>query len=323
MRLNWWWLAPALVLGALGATISYKAAVPERSDWAAAVDHVRSHLKAGDGVAWTPYWAGEGRLFLHELPAFHLPEAQDADLARFERVWLLGAFGRDSDDLPPGHTRVDRREFGGVTLDLVEVGGARVKTDLYERLNGAQVRRRGSAGVAECDFWDGRGWHCLGRRDKGTIERCLAESTRERLQRHRRRRKPHCGLDPWLNVSRDIRVIGAAPRRCVWVHPVAGKEVVVRLPETDFGNELVFKYGFTDKVISDHYRDTPRTRPVRVRISRDQEQIGERVMEPLPGWFVWRLPTPAGKGEVELAFETDVHLDAHLCIDVTTRESRP
>ena len=78
MRLNLWWLAPALVLGALGATVSYRMNVPERSDWEAATAHVRTHLTEGDGVAWAPYWAGEGAS-LHGLPGFHLPEVEEAD----------------------------------------------------------------------------------------------------------------------------------------------------------------------------------------------------------------------------------------------------
>ena len=37
-------------------------------------------------------------------------------IVRYERVWLLGAFGRNADDLPPEHKRLDRKLFGGITL---------------------------------------------------------------------------------------------------------------------------------------------------------------------------------------------------------------
>jgi hypothetical protein len=323
VRLNWWWLAPVLVLGALGATVNYRMAVPERSHWKAATDHVRTQLQAGDGVAWAPYWASEGRLYFEGLPGFHLPQVNDADLSRFGRVWLLGAFGRNADDLPSGHTLVERTVFGGVTLDLVQVGGERVRTDLYRQLQEAVVTRTAASSELNCDFWDGRGWHCIGRKDPRTIEACLGESTRQRLQRHRRRRQPHCGLDPWLNVSRDVRVIGSAPRRCVWVHPVVGKQVKIRLPKADFGNELVLKHGFTDKVITDNYRDSPRTRPVSVQVKRGEVVIGQRTIEPVSGWREWRIETESGQAELEVLFETEVHLDAHLCIDLTTRGERP
>ena len=101
------------------------------------------------------------------------------------------------------------------------------------------------------------------------------------------------------------------------MHPVAGKQVIIKLPKAEFGDEVVLEYGFTDKVI-DGYRSTPRTRPVQVQIGRDGAPVGKRTIEPTSGWHRWRLPTEPGVGEVELIFETDAHLDSHLCVDLTT-----
>ena len=323
MRLNGWWLAPVLVLGALGATIKYRTAVPDRSHWKAAVESIRVGLEEGDGVAWAPYWAGEGRLFLEGLPAFHLPNLETPDLSRYERVWLLGAFGRNADDLVPPHQLIERLAFGPLTLDLIQVGGQTVISDFYEDLSKVEVKRVQGARSQACDFWSGRGWYCLKGRSAESVRACLNETTAARLKRHRRRSNPSCGLDPLLNVSRDIRVIGAMPRRCVWVHPVAGKTVVVKWPGVSLGKELIIDHGFTDKVTTDNYLKETRAHPISVRMLKNGELLGEHVIAPESGWRRWTVPTQAGQGDIQFEFTTQAHLDAHLCIDVTSRGARP
>lgn len=323
-RLNPWWLAPLAVVLAAVMVLRQRAAVPEPGDWQAATEAIRAGLEPGDGVAWAPYWAGEGRLFMHGLPGFHLTDVEAADLSRFRRVWLMGAFGRDADDLPPGHTPVERRIFGEVTLDLVEVGGERVVGDLRADLEQARVSRSGRR-VERCDFWDGRGWHCKVSKGPEKTRRCLAQPI---SRRHRqRRRDPHCGLDPWLNVSRDVRVIGDFPRRCIWFHPMAGKTLRLHWPTAPDGASLVIDHGFTDKVITDHTRKETRTRPATLRVRRGGVEgpvIGQQPVPPEKGWRRWRLPLdgPLGDG-LTIEVDTEATPDGHLCIDATVRAPAP
>lgn len=322
-RFNPWWLAPIAALAAAVMALWQRSEVPARGDWQAAAEAARAELQPGDGVTWAPYWAGEGRLFLHGLPAFHMPQAESADLSRFRRMWLMGAFGRDAADLPPGHAVVKRQAFGEVTLELVEVGGERVVGDLRADLEQARVSRAGRT-TERCDFWDGRGWHCKLSRSPDQTRRCLGLPVE---QRHRqRRRDPNCGLDPWLNVSRDVRVIGDAPRRCVWFHPVAGKTLRVSWPTAPAGASVVVDHGFTDQAITDHTRAETRTRPATLRVRRggdDGPVIGEHEVTPEKGWRRWRLPLEGGGEGLTIEVETEATVDAHLCVDVTVRAAAP
>ena len=114
------------------ALVRSKSDVPAREDWAQAIDKTRSELKGGDGVTWAPYWAGEGRLFFHGLPAFGSPPDDDSVFHEFKRVWRLTAFDADR-RLTTGHARAGRWQFGGVKLDLLvkeqaDVVGTLLKT---------------------------------------------------------------------------------------------------------------------------------------------------------------------------------------------------
>lgn len=313
-----WWLAPLIVALGVARIYAQRSSVPAPDDWRAAAEAVGAGLQDGDGVTWAPYWAGEGRQFLHGLPGFHLPDVEAADLARYERVWLMGAFGRDADDLPEGHRRVERQDFGEVTLDLVEVGGERVMGDLYAALETARVTRESRRSEA-CDFWDGRGWHCTLKKSPDATRRCLARPIDRRLRD--RRRDPHCGLDAWLNVSRDVRVIGDFPRRCVWFHPQQGKTLRLVWPDAPAGGSLVIDHGFSDQVITDHTRKEIRTTPATLVVRRGEATLGEHVVTPEKGWRRWRLPAGEG-GPIVIEATTESTTDAHLCIDVTVRGSR-
>ena len=321
MRFNAWFLAPLFVILGVLATANYRSSVPERSDWQAATAHIRAAVQAGDGVTWAPYWAGEGRLYLHNLPAFHLPKLESADLARYRRVWLMGAFGSSAADLPGEPHVLESHAFGAVTVELVEVKEAPVVADLYAELNDVRV----TSGTSKvCDFWDGRGWHCKTRLSRPRTEACLKESTGQRLNRHRRRRKPHCGLDRWLNVSRDVRVIADYPRRCVWFHPRAGKATRIAWKIPAGSRNLVLDYGFTDKVMTDHTRPTTRTAPAQLKILLNGKTQGDVQVPASKGWRRWTKALAVNE-ETELVLEasTSSTVDAHLCIDATVRGEAP
>ncbi len=328
--INPWWAVP--LVAALSTTLMavQQARVPSRADWLAAADVVRAGLQSGDGVTWAPTHADEARVTLHGLPAFRVPDVAAADLSRYDRVWLMGAFGRDFDDLPAGHRLVRRQAFGEVTLDLVEVGGERIYADLradLERVRVSQVR--GEQRVA-CDFWDGIGWHCMTRQTPDAARACLATPLSRQLARDprpgRRLVEPNpwarfCGLDAWINVSRDVRVIGDEPRRCVWYHPRAGHAVRLEWPvDAARGERLVIDHGFTDAVTV--ARNTPsKVHPARLVARRGEVTLGEVEIAASAGWHRWEVPL-IGEGPVVLELTTADHTDAHLCIDATVRGPR-
>lgn len=315
---NWWWIAPALGAVCVFALWRQQGQIPSRGDWERATDTIREELKPGDGVTWAPYWAGEGRLYLHGLPGFHVPDITHPDFSRYKRVWLLGAFGASASDLP-GWKRslIKREQFGNITLDLVEVVEPRVVSDLRADLDKAAVRRVRGKTTKACDFWSGEGWHCDLKFSPEKTRACLAKPIN---QRHRmRRRNPNCGLNRWLHVSRDVRVIGDSPRRCIWMHPKAKTRVETRwtVPAAD---TLVIDYGFADQMISDHPKPGTRVKPARIEVLFDGRPLDTKVVEPVKGWNRWRMSLGGHGGEITLVITSDSTVDAHLCLDVTARK---
>ena len=332
-RLNAWLLVPLAVLAGVGALVWQQARIPTREDWQAATAAVREELEPTDGVAWIPYWAGEGRLFLHGLPAFHLTEPEQADFARYRRVWLLGAFGHGASDLGGEHRVLRSQAFGRITLELIEVAGPRVTADLRAELDRVKVTRIDTQGrETKCDFWDGRGWWCDLRKAPEAIRTCLAQTTEARFSQ--RQRDPTCGLPTWFDgpgrygvgrgpqpVARDARVIAEAPRRCVWFNPPPGRAVQrIEWPVTGTGT-LVLDHGFTDHAITDHGWDGTRTREAVVRVKRGGQIIKEIKALPIKGWLRTEVEL-AGEGPVVLEVQGASDVDAHLCIDATVRVAR-
>lgn len=321
MRFNVWFMAPIMVVISVGLTMSYRSAVPERSDWKAATEHVRAHLAVDDGVTWAPYHMGEGRLFMHGLPAFHTIDPSQADFARYERVWLLATSTADTAALTAPHRSLEVKRFGALALHLLEVGTPRVVADLYADLEQTIVSKGHGPRRRACSFWDGRGWHCDLKFGEGRALSCLRESTARRLRRHRRRLHPDCGLNRWFNVSRDVRVIGRAPRRCIWFHPDKSAATRIEWTPKKKGSRLVIDYGFTDKAMTDHSLAKTRTQPASLRIVGDGEELGSRVVQPEPGWHRWEVKA-ANANSLVFEITTTSHVDAHFCFDATLRTDK-
>ena len=119
--------------------------------------------------------------------------------------------------------------------------------------------------------------HCIPSAEHARVQRCLAETTSSRLNRFRRRKDPHCGLNPWLHVSRDHRVIGRYPRKCIWLHPVAGARTRLTWRPKVWGRSLDLHFGFADKAVMHFKGKSPRTKPLTLR--------SKVVANPLKRWL--------------------------------------
>ena len=100
----------------------------------------------------------------------------------------------------------------------------------------------------------------------------------------------------------------AAPFRLTWT-PNLG------------GDVLVFRYGFTDRVIMMHDRPKPRTQPAQIHLEAFGK-VHDVTVQPKVGWFEERVNLPPTKTSqsVTITATTQNAVDAHLCIELSIRE---
>jgi hypothetical protein len=298
--------------------VGYRSSVPSADDWRRAVSYVKAERAVDDGLTWIPHFAEEGTQYFAGLNAFETPDADVPDFARYKRVWLLASHGDSPEFLSNGLKAKAVHREGPITIWRVENLGERVVADLYSDLENVVVQERNQQ---RCDFWSGKGWHCLVHAKRKRAQSCLKESTAKRLNRFRRKRSPNCGLSAWFHVSRDVRVIDRFARQCVWVHPRQRNEFVLDWKPSVTADELVVRYGFTDKVISMHSKPKPRTQTARLDITGLDAPTSIDV-KPVQGWFEKRLPVNADRSAHAFTFAvtTSNPVDAHFCMDVTLRK---
>ncbi len=318
-----WLLLPLAVLLSAGVGSWQRGRIPTRADWQAATDFVRQGLKPGDGVTWAPYTQGEGRLFFNDLPVFHTRDVSTADLGRYDRLFLMGSLGVDARRLPADDERLDHRTFGEVTVDLVRVGGPKVVGDLMASLERATVRRLYKDGRTQlCDFWSGKGWHCDHRDPPELTRQCLGQSVANRLAR--KDKDPECGLDPFLHVSRDVRLIGDTPRHCILYHPMANATVQLEWTEAPAGDFLSIDSGFSDPMVADNYKKDLRVKPAALKVLRGGTLLAELPVPAEKGWHHQELPLGGEAAPITFEISTTSTLDAHFCFDPTVRvRTRP
>ncbi len=320
-RINPWWLIPISVVAVAAIGGGLRARIPQADDWRAAVAAIRAELKPGDGVTWAPYALGEGRIHFGDLPVFHADPLSETDLSRYDRVFVMGAAGHDADELPPEHTLEARARYGALTVDRVRVGGERVVGDLYATLESATVSRSGASGDPRvCDFFSGSGWHCDLRDDAETTRRCLALPIAQRWQQ--RQKNPDCGLAASLHVSRDVRLIGDAPRRCIYFHPVAAAAVRLSWSAAPAGERLVVSGGFSDPMVADNYRKAIRVEPLKLVVSRGGAVLRELDVPAEKGWFRHEIELPEGTAPIDFVLTGPSPTDADFCFDPVIQTSR-
>jgi len=317
-----YWLALPLLVGLTFIVGQVQSArVPSREDWANATAAIRAQRGPSDALLWAPLSQGEGRLYFDGLNAQHA-ELPTADLARWDTLWVLGSHGRSAADLTWPHRVVDAQAFGPLTLEQVRVSGERVVGELFADLERVRVSRAFAVAgqIRVCDFWSGRGWHCTLRDSPERTRECLAAPTGQRLAR--REKDPECGLDPLLHVSRDVRLIGDLPRRCLWVHPVANARVVLEWFDAPGGRALQLDFGFSDPMVADNYSRDRKVGPAQLRVMRAGRALLDVEVTPTKGWRSARVELPAGEAPLTFEVSSADPRDAHLCIDPTIRAPR-
>ena len=152
--------------------IGYRSSVPSDDDWRRAVAYVKAERSVDDGMTWIPYFAEEGTRYFGQLNTFETPNAAEPDFARYERVWLLASHGDSPDFLSNDLNAQAVHQEGAITIWRVDNVGERVVADLYRDLENVSVREQNRE---RCDFWSGKGWHCLVNAKRKRAQSCLKE----------------------------------------------------------------------------------------------------------------------------------------------------
>jgi hypothetical protein len=105
------------------------------------------------------------------------------------------------------------------------------------------------------------------------------------------------------------------------VHPKKSDPFTLDWPVNVSADELVVRYGFTDRVTSMHSRATPRTKAAQLEIMGLESPVVVDV-KPVAGWFEKRLPIALKPVEhmLSLTVTTSSPVDGHFCMDVTLRK---
>lgn len=299
-------------------TTTRRAKVPSRETWDEAVAQIKPLLKKGDLVTWYPEWAGEARLSLHGMPIILLPHHGEVDLGAAQRLWVLGAFGYDGEGLAKGDhlktlqklkrvstEQLKKDDSGAVSISLLQVIGEKMEHDLYEELsepNKIQVFRSPILHLENkeiCDFWALNGWHCTSASQslRQKIERCLQRPQSEQLKQRskqrtlytldQRRSLPYidCHLNPTEHISRDWRMIGDSPRRCISMRPHHRREVELRwyLPQSEMDRSLWLSFGWEDLAVRHPFRASQAT-PIVLKVKRGTQSLFDQTLDPKLGW---------------------------------------
>ena len=367
-------LTIGLTVWSVWSTYQRRGQVPQRDTWREAATRVQLKWREGDRVTWYPVWAEEARLALHDLEPLQLPHHGEVDLGRASRLWVLGAFGYDGsrliDDgnLKPlqelkvlSQERIQRPGSGPVSITLLSVENHRVTGDLIKDLaDQARVevtrKRLASSELDLCDFWALEGWHCRPQKQgqRREARRCLSRPLTQKLKARSKRRDLYsldrrrwlpyvdCKLNPTEHVSRDWRVIGEHPRRCVWMAPHRGYEVILRwtpwlnqkhledLPDADpamssaHQKALWISWGWEDLALRHPFRPS-RAQKINLRVKRGSEINWAQRLKPHQGWHTHKIPLTQSTAEgpptpisISVRAPQGVN-DATFCVDLTVR----
>jgi hypothetical protein len=321
-----------------------------------------AHGRRGEELVTLSRLKGEARAQMMER------EVVSRQPLSLERVWRVGPV--EVSVLHVGGSK----SITGLYEDLDQPQRVSVRRRRLKNAHQARVAQDG------CELWALEGWHChasrsvlsrvLKRSLKGSLKQpqhtstqhllnaCLARPLEERLKHRskrrylytldRRRYLPYvdCGLHPTEHVSRDVRVIGGEPRRCVWLSPHEGRALEVtwrpQLSTELHGAPtlLSLSFGWEDLAVDPPFR-VSKARPLDFEISvnsgsglglvsKDHSALFfNETLSPSPTWRTLDLPlkhalsTPAATTTVKAVTiklsAPQGAQDAHLCVDVTLK----
>ncbi len=276
-----------VAIGELVVHAGFRAQTVSSSDWKAASRLVRRQWKRGDQLLVAPLWAEPAaRVFLGDLVS--LAAADQSDLSRFRRVWVMSIRNRE-----PAHRLSTRAKL---TLDR-HVRGVRVRRfdqiprvrafDFTEQIERAKVTIGAGREIRDCPL----------------RPQLVSPGG---LGRGPMRPNPRFVCDPrqrWLWVGATILTDGSfAPRRCVYTHPADDNTIRVTYSDVPLGSELVLAGG----LYWEREREQPGA-PVHVDVDVGGSRLGSLSHRAGEGWKRVSFPlreSPSDTAEVAFAIRS-------------------
>ena len=264
------------------------ARLPAEEDYRALAEAVEQGFGEGDVLAFAPFWAERGRLWLGDHPILGVRDPADEDLSRYSRLWLVGVFERDAApirDALAARYRLDLSErHGTLTLDrFVLPSGVDVHYDFVAEVDRAEVTIEGKA-AARCDRWQRQRWICPGGQD-------------------------------WHFVGRLQTDVDYNPRTCLWAHPTNQGALVVEYPDVPLGAVLRGRHGIRRTGAGKN------PSPVVLAVSIDGEPAGRFEAEDRLGYFPFEVSTASRAGRratVRFSISSRNVGTRHYCFEALT-----
>lgn len=282
------WISPWLLLGVpiLGLAellghLYFRARTPKLEDYERLVTAVAELEQEDDFVAVTPRWAEPNLRWALGDEAMPLREVARPDDARFPAVVEV---------LLPGHAsrfeawqRETSREVGKFTIERrINPTFERVAYDFVDSLKPAQAEVslvKGSGSTQSCDY---------NRRAKVSNGSLGGHPTfpRERFE---------CGGGAWnfagVTVIEDQDYM---PRRCIWAHPVQGKDKVIRFGSVPLGSRIVVHTGVP------YLRDREaKGSPIDLEVRVGDQTVGTTTHRDGDGWRQTSFSTDTYSGSTQ------------------------
>ncbi len=280
--------------------------VPSRSEWTAAIEHVRAEWQPGDTLTVAPRWA-DPLLRWSAGDRIDASHAGASDLDAYGRLWALSIRGHRPELAPPGAPDVVRT-FGRVRVERWTLPPPRVTYDFTEHATTARVARVRDGVQTEC-----RVVASLGDSGAGLSAGPIAPAGRH-----------VCGSggEPWLWVgATTTEDLELRARRCVYQHPQGEEPIVATYDDVPLGDSIVLYAGLW----WEHERSLDGG-TVTMTIRVDGEEVGRGIHHDGDGWSRMEAAVPEARrgtrGSVSFEVMTESAYHRTYCWAATMRGER-
>lgn len=296
-------LVPAAGVMELGAHFYFASRPPAFTDYASLEAPLRDKKRPGELIVTAPLWADplvRGALGDGLLP---MRDAARPDVTRYASALEISVLGERSDELT-GFREEERFNVGKfVVRRMVNPSPAKVLYDFVDHAVPTDADVRGTAPELNCT------WNPRAAMEAGGFGGHPTWPSK----------RFECGQGTFFFVGETIIADqNYRPRRCLWAHPLAHGELVVRYHDVPLG-DVIHGHGGLQWMLERDEAGAPVTLAVRV----DGDEIGRFTHEDGQGWRGFEMPlgkhARAEKATVEMAITTPNYRDRHFCFEADTR----